>query len=221
MNRSALAPLALVLAACGADVTTTNGGGGGGDVCAPFTAAPPAAATVTVRLVNRTGNAIYLGQTSAGCDDGVEFTLTDGAGAVLVHDLDVCESTCARLRERSCACAADCALPSAWLVAPYGARTIEWAGTVFRTTTMPASCHSDPQCASAPCFVEELPPAGPLTMAAVAYTEGGPCPNGGSCTCTPDASGSCRIDGATTVGGSRLDATATWKGEASVEIVFH
>ena len=220
MNRIAALALALSLAACGGN-TAVTADGGAGDACATYAAAAPAVTAVTVRLVNQTGKPLYLGQTQPGCGDGVSFTVKDGAGTVLHHALAICEPTCANMLQRSCACAADCAMPTVTLVADAGAASLVWKGSIYTATKMPAACYADGQCAASECLVEGAPPAGPLTFGASAYTTASGCQQSDSCTCTPDASGTCQVEGASTVTGTKLDATATWKGEASVDLVFH
>ena len=58
-------------------------------------------------------------------------------------------------------------------------------------------------------------------MSAWAYTQATGCGSGTCADCQPDASGTCVEPGALTVGGTRIEGTATWQGQATLEIDLH
>ena len=181
---------------CGGDVTGGgggSGGGGGGDACEPFLTNPPTK-DVTVRITNNTLADLYIGpEQPIGCGQADQFTLEGADGATVVWRLPPCALTCEDVHTGACACAADCALPVIWRIAPQGTLEVPWSGLVYPVETMPASCQ-DPSCMSAEetCFVPNEA-TGALVFRAKAFSDvSGTC--AGGCTCTPDAGGTCTID---------------------------
>lgn len=165
---------------------------------------------VTIRLANKRAANVYLGQSTPGCASGPSFTLEDASGHALNHSPDVCDRTCAELMHSSCACGAGCAAPVVTLVAPGGHVDLPWDGWTFVDATMPAECYADPACAGPACLVPIIP-SGPLTVRATAHAAATGC--AGTCVdCTPDASGSCIVPGATTVGGAAIEGEAPFTG---------
>jgi len=236
------------LAACGSNVNTTTGAGGGASssssagmggagmggattgvstsdggsvpACSTFDPGPPATTPVSVRLVNKTGAPMYLGETTLGCSSPFGFTLADAAMKPLKPTRDSCEFTCAELQQSTCACADGCGAPVVTMVAPDAYYEVPWTGTVFTSENMPAKCFKDPTCAasSTACLIEESAPSGSLTMKASAYTTALGCTPGPCMPCMPGGLGTCTVIGGQTVGGTTLTGTATWMGESKIDI---
>jgi hypothetical protein len=248
-RRTRLIPIASLLlaggllAACGNSVTTgststggagTGGAGTGGitttgvstsdggsaPACSTFTPPPPMTTAVSVRLVNKSGAPMYLGETTVSCNSPFGFTLADAASKPLKPSREDCELTCGDLQQGGCACAAGCGAPSVTMVAPDAYYEVPWTGTVFTTENMPSKCFMDPSCAasSTACLVEESAPAGLLTMKASAYTQAQGCMPGPCLPCQAGGLGTCTVIGGQTVGGTELKGTAMWMGESKIEI---
>jgi hypothetical protein len=199
-----------VLSALHAGCDGSSGGGGGGDggsggasVCEAFVTDPPETA-VTVRLVNNSLADLYVGpETAGGCGDVDAFTLQDADGQPVAWRLGQCGFTCEAVQTGACGCTADCQLPVVWRITAGGALEVPWNGTVFTQETMPDECYDEGCGVGGPCAVERKP-EGKLLFQAAAWTEvTGTC--SGSCTCTPDATGSCMIGmGDAAVGGTGI-----------------
>lgn len=197
---------------------TGGSGGNGGDVCEAFVPPDVLVEPVTVRLVNKTGANLYLGEKTWGCVSSLGFTIEDGNGQPLKPARFACELSCEHLQQGSCACVADCAEPVVTLVAPDGAYEVRWAGTVFETANMPAECFWDTTCV-APCLVESAPPAQTLAFQSSGWNQID-CGESGCPTCTPDASGTCTIPGYAIVDGLEHQASTSWNGEGEITIAF-
>lgn len=208
-SMSMLPVLALLVFAGTAALAGCDGDGGDADAGAcPGALDAGTPFPVSIRLANKRAANVYLGQLMPGCASGPGFTLEDASGHKLNHSPDVCDRTCAELQLSSCACEADCAAPTVTLVAPGGHVDLPWAGWIFVDATMPAECYADPACVGPTCLVP-VTPSRPLTVRATAHAEVAGC-SGACIDCTPDASGSCIVPGATTVGGTAIEATGTW-----------
>ncbi|MFO0570594.1 MAG: hypothetical protein U0263_33460 [Polyangiaceae bacterium] len=198
-------------------------GGAGGDggvekACTDFVNAT--SSPVKIRFMNNRTTPIYLGQTTAGCAVFGEYSLEDSANKPLKPVRDLCEFTCAELQTGSCACPAGCAAPYVTKIGPGGHYDVAWPGTVFESTNMPAKCFYDGTCAAAACYLEKLPPTGPLTVKASVYTQPSGC--SGTCQdCTPGGVGNCILPNATTVTGTEVKAQATWTNQTTVQLDFN
>jgi hypothetical protein len=201
----------------GGGATSSSGTGSGGSSCADFAPEIPPAEPIRVDLTNASGAPLYLGQPDPGCFTAEPFRVED-AGQVLKSSLEPCELTCADLQTGSCACAADCASPQVVFLPSGATHSSEWAGVAFRDADMPPACLQDPTCVGG-CWLPEV--AGPpLTIVGSAWTALGACTDDGTCDCVPGASGWCIVDGATTVSGTEVTASAEWTGAATVAITL-
>jgi hypothetical protein len=199
-------------------VSTSDGGSA--PACSTFDPPQPMSTPVSVRLVNKSGSPMYLGQTTAGCASAFGFTLADASTSPLKPSRGDCEYTCGELQQMSCVCADGCGAPVVTLVAPDAYYEVPWTGTVFTTEDMPAKCFKDASCAASDtsCLVEESAPAGTLTMKASAYSQALGCNPNPCMPCMPGALGTCTVLGAMTVGGTELKGTAAWMGESKIDI---
>jgi hypothetical protein len=200
-----------------------GGGGGLTEDCSEFEATPGAPLLpVTLRFVNQTGADLFLGPTEPGCGDYLPYSLADRTGEPLKPTLDSCEFECHSLLSGGCGCPAICAQVPVVRITENGSYDLVWAGAIYDALTMPAACYADESCAGTACFRATMPPSGDLTFTGTAHPELSGC-DAPPCTCTPDASGSCTIDGVTEVSGTPIVATATYAyggGGTEVEIVF-
>jgi hypothetical protein len=202
----------------GSGASGTGASGGGPDTC-DYEPGDVTGPNVTVRLVNETGQPLYLGNTEVDCEPFGGFELSNANGPLL-WQRGSCSFTCAEAQEGSCACAAGCAAPIVTMVADGASWSVTWPGTIYVPKQLTAEC-AHPDCGAIECVNEATPPAGELTLTATAYPEAVGC-DFGPCTCAPDASGTCIIDYPATVGGRAVTATATISqvSEATVDIVF-
>lgn len=208
-----IAPLAFgVIALPGCGDGGSGASSGGQDDCASYIV-EPTRDPVKVTIHNTSKSNLYLGDpTPSGCANEPEFSLKSSDGSELTWALPACALTCAQAQQGSCACAADCAAPFVRLLAPGASYEITWAGTVFTSKQMPTACYKEASCAqSGGCLEEEEPPSGTLTFAVSAWTEV-MCNSGATCACTPDATGTCIIDG----GGQAAVAGMELKGSTDV-----
>lgn len=188
--------------------------------CSDFAPPAPATAPTTVRLVNSTGSAVYLGPTTPLCDFDIGFTAEDSRGNPLKLAQGNCELRCDDLQQgTSCTCGTGCFGPPITLLAAGAHWDIGWPGTVFDVKQMPAKCFADPSCADKTCLVEKAAPTGTVTLHAAAYTQP-VCPGGPCTSCTPGATGNCTIFGATNVTGTAITGSATWTGSGTVTITL-
>ncbi|MFT3769196.1 MAG: hypothetical protein QM820_27470 [Minicystis sp.] len=198
-----------------------DGGAGAGKPCEDYPTPPPATTPVTIRLVNKSANNVYLGEKTPSCATNLGFTLEDASANQLKPSRDVCEFTCGELQSGACGCPANCAAPIVTLLAPNGHYDIGWPATVFEAIAMPKSCYQDPTCDTGTCLNEVTPPTGPLTMKASAFSMAAGCPGGTCQDCTPGTQGNCTVNTATMVSGTEVKGTVQWNGEGLVEIDFH
>jgi hypothetical protein len=126
-----------LLGGCGSGSESSSTTGGGSSVCDDFRREEGIGALVKVRLVNQTGNNLYLGDPSgSGCGSPADFVVNDAEGHLLPWRAGDCEFTCEALMKGSCGCADICAPPSVRLVAPGGTYEVAWAGTIFTPVLM-------------------------------------------------------------------------------------
>jgi hypothetical protein len=210
---------------CAPEVQSGSSGGGSGEpsVCDDFLN-EPGSSRVTVRLVNLTDTDVYLGNPNPGCGEYQAFDLRDAAGRDLVWMRDMCDFTCEDVMRSACGCPAFCPVAPVTLVAPQGAYEVVWSGTIFEPSSIPDVCLADPTCGTSSCLVERAPAAGELFLTATAWTgvEGRGCPQE-PCGCTPDATGTCVVEGDVNVTGQpirvvgKIDRVET----STVQIFFH
>lgn len=189
--------------------------------CDEYVDAAPAA-EVTVRFRNDGAAPIYVGSTG-GCGDVPPFAIRDEAGVAHPFYLGACAYSCEDLQEHDGVCAADCAIPPVFLVAPGGHYDMTWNGTVLETVEMPDACFASAQ--GGECQQVVVAADGTYELSGEVFSEATGCdPSGGTepCTCTPSADGWCQLDYTASVGGAPRTATATlaFPGGSLVEIVF-
>lgn len=174
---------------------------------------------VTVRLVNKTGQNLYLGDPQQSCDSYRAFEVVTGDGKTLKSSLGSCEFTCSDLLAGQCQCAADCAAPVVTLLAADGVYTAQWDGSIFSSASLNTGCATN-GCSDGACIYQE-PATGPLGLVGGAYLDVMGC-DPGPCSCTPDANGTCLLDYPATVTGTKITASATITQvtATTVDIVF-
>jgi hypothetical protein len=184
--------------------------------CSAATSKPSARDAVVVRLVNQTKAPIYVGPTQPGCASSAQFRVRLADGTEGKPILDGCETSCANAASAStCACSMMCAQGFATRIEPGHALEASWGGTLFAAATLPKGCAANDTCSH--CLAEKLAPIGATTIAATAYDAAEGC-DGAACACPAGANGVC--SSGTFAKGDRLDATATWGGEAKLDVVF-
>ncbi|MEZ4442914.1 MAG: hypothetical protein R3B72_27715 [Polyangiaceae bacterium] len=146
--------------------------------------------SVTVTVRNDGPDAIYL--LGTGCSATVDLELLDDAGDPLPLVAGSCTFSCEDLQETSAICDAACAAPPAIMIAPGGSYALSWNGIYGEEAEMPDSCYADPQSAPDSCLQRIAAPAGNYGFSVTTATSI-TCADS-TCTCTPDASGSCLID---------------------------
>jgi hypothetical protein len=221
--------LAVGAVGCGDDEPAGGGGsggsGGGGsgaggsEECSEFI--PPEVGApvqqIPVVIQNATATTIYLGATDFGCSSPPPYQTTTVGGDAVKSYLGACEFTCADVANGGCNCAADCALPTVILLAPGGSYTTSWSPGIFESVEMPEECYSDPTCIAPTCLLPR-PASDPLLFGSSGYPTV-TC-SAMDCDCTPDASGSCQIQDATTSGTEVLASTQWNPGDETITIVF-
>lgn len=196
--------------------TAGGGGAGGATGCSAFADAPAPPGGMTIRLENARTAPIYLGG-GANCAPAPLYSLEGPTGA-LALDASNCGSTCQDLQQHGTYCTGGCQQPLGVRIDPGGHYDASWSGVTYQPETMPASCYWDPGSATASCDRQILPDAGSYSALASAAT-GVTCSNA-TCSCTPDASGSCQIQGAT-LSGTKLSAKASFDYPTSlVTVIF-
>jgi hypothetical protein len=233
MNSSSLASFfvaslsSLALFGCGSSVSDGTGGGGGEgggapDVCASFEDPPQLGApqrSVGVRFVNDTNADIFLGAVEPGCGVYIPYALERG-GVSVKPSLDICQFSCGQLMEGQCACPAVCAMPEITRIVPGGVYEALWGGMEYEPATLPAECQAE-GCGGA-CYLPALA-QGAYTVLGVAHPALGDCVPNDTCSCEPDANGSCTFNTTAGVAGAPIEATASYdfgSGEATVELRF-
>jgi hypothetical protein len=208
-----------IVTACGPEVGGSGGSGGGENACEDFRPPDtPPWTPVKVRFRNEGSQALFL-SAGQGCAGDPAFALESG-GQELRWQLGGCGLTCADLQENGCACAADCALPQVFRVEPGGFHEVTWSGAHFVDAAMPASCFADPGCAGS-CPREEEAPHGTISIRGVLWDSATGCTLS-SCSCTPDANGSCQVDGPAMVDGQSIEDSVAiaYPGSALAELSF-
>ena len=180
---------------------------------------------VSVVIRNDTGAPLFLGNGNT-CSYDITLLLADPDGQPRTWRADgVCDFTCESLQDHGAECPAICPIAPVIYLAPGGSHVEEWTGLYHEPRTMSEACwHSYEYSADGQCLQLVTAPDGDYTFTARGWTDVDGC-DGGSCLCTPDASGSCELDSmqsATLTSGTGRDASATLRhpSETTVEIVF-
>ncbi|AKT37267.1 hypothetical protein [Chondromyces crocatus] len=123
---------------------------------------------VTVRFKNQSPERIYISsQQSCGGLDA--FTLEDASGAPISWYLDSCPGTCTEQAERGSDCLTVCEQPPFFGVDPGSEYTMVWDGTVLRTLTIEAECHTT--ATSTLVCDQKVARPDALTMTGLVYTQ--------------------------------------------------
>lgn len=225
LGELALGALGALLAACGGTVTTGGGGGGGAGgqgpgLCETYldqTSDDGAPRPTTVRLVNLRASDVFLGDPTQGCYGYVPFSLAQGGEAVEPR-LGGCQFTCETMMSGQCSCPAICEQPQIVRLAPGGTYELTWGGFDYLPAQLPSECNTAG--CSGECFIPRYA-SGLYEVTGTAYPELD-C-GGGDCTCEPDASGACVVDGAAAVAGAPITTSVTYDYASTVwelELVF-
>lgn len=155
------------------NTSTTTGTGG---ACSGYED-QPGSATVTIHIVNETGQPIYLPSSCSTVQLSIDRTGGDD-GVAYAYDPS-CLQTCEDLQtEPQYACGA-CA-PTSYLLPAFGSRDVVWNGTGLQyDVPMPAECWASPGAGT--CGRRVSAPAGEYAVQLTGYAS---CE--GSCECDPD-----------------------------------
>ena len=206
---SLLASLTAAAPACKNDVETDEEA-----LCGPYDD-QAAEAEVLVRVHNQGTEPIYLG--GSGCGTWIDLLLADAQGTDLTWRVDSCTFTCEELRrEGDFACAAGCAMPPTYMVAPGGYYETSWSGTYLSQEPMPSDCYGGVDHPTT-CQQQIVAPAGSYSVTVNVWDQVS-C-DVDPCTCTPDAQGSCPLDYAWSSDTPRqASATVSYPDELGIDI---
>jgi hypothetical protein len=226
----------LLVAACGASAAGGGAGGAGGagggtasNACEALVTDAPAA-PVPVRLVNQTSGDLYVAISGyASCYQNLLFSASVADTTVDANRppaQDCGGWTCATEKCSTCTVTWTCSTYSpVTRIAPGGTVTSSWDGLVYQKRSVPSACVADVGCfggeANVTCPVALANTSWPVTFTATMST-GVSCESG-TCTCTPDATGTCvmPLGDAATPSSTTVQGTATLaEGGTSVDIVF-
>lgn len=193
-------------------------GGTGGASCDGYEDETPPG-SVTLRYQNATGAPIYLGGGNT-CDPTPLFDL-DGPDGPVQLMASGCGHTCEALQSHGNYCAGACMMPPVIMIAPGGHYDETWLGTVYELETMPEKCYFEPDFAPTSCDRRVIAPKGSYAAVVQAGSTLS-CYDSSTCSCTPDASGSCQIPYGGTPDGKQLAAKASFEmpGASLVTITF-
>jgi hypothetical protein len=187
---------------------------------------------VTVRLVNQTSGDLYLAISNfASCTQTRAFDakVPDATLDANAPPADPCGgSTCSTLKCSACTVTWTCSMHvPVTRIAAGGILTSSWNGLAYQTRSVPSACVPGPECwsgsggATVSCPVAVANTSWPVTFTAQMST-GVSCASG-SCTCTPDATGTCElpIGDVPTLSSALVQGMATLsEGGTSIDIVF-
>jgi hypothetical protein len=200
----------------GTTTTTTTG-----DACTDYLPPSDLGPEVEIRIANAMAVDLYLGDPNQNCSAVDYFSLSAPSGdppAMYTGSLEICEQTCGELQSSGCECAADCMATYAVRIVPGGEFVTSWRGYLYNRPEMPLACFHDPVCGPL-CALEVAAPAS-VRITALAYEEV-TCSTG-TCTCAPDADGSCSFwDGGPVVGGQTVSTNVVWQsGDTTATLTF-
>lgn len=200
-----------------------TGGAGGAIDCAALRADEEATG-VAVRVVNHTAADIFIQyDTNPFACSSSGYTVTSPSHEMLFTSLGVCGTTCATYSDMvTCTVTYTCAISEVTRIAPQGVFTMPWGGTVLEQKQLPHACFSagGSPGATTNCQAFVKPKELPLTFTSTVGTAV-TCNGSGACTCTPDANGTCTVEGSYQAGGTMLSAQGTYNaGDSTIDIVF-
>jgi len=190
-----------------------TGNGNGGADCSVFQ--DDAGWSVVVSVINRTSQAIHVGQQEVTCSHPPLFEVEDGTGHKLA-DFGACRSACADvMRQGSVGCPAVCLFPSAVTLQPDEGTNVLWNGLDLQQTRLSEECipADDPVLSTACDRAVQIMP-GTFTFTAHAGTELDCLQTTGTCgDCMAQGEGGCATSA--TIGGTILSAQTTVELDAS------
>ncbi len=233
----AVAPLVLVLVACGGKSSATaddNGGGnatggtgaggtdrggtspggsattGGAAACAKYD--DQSAAFVSVELINKTTVPIFIGQEEVTCEVAPLFEVADARGGAL-PSISRCRSSCVGLRTQGAGgCTAICLFPTSVALNPGEIRSTTWDGLFSVPVELPGKCAAyEPSAKPLSCDQAQRIQPGTFTFSSHAGTvlNCSETSGDGTCVgCTVDGNGGCTTPGSL-ISGEILTAIAT------------
>lgn len=175
----------------------TDGSGGDAPSCDTFVDEDvDSEGVVTIRLVNQTDQAIYIGATNETCEFP-GYTVENENGEGVTTRLLSCMHRCESLRESGCGCFLGCEVFPVVTIEPGNSYDAAWQRTLYSSEVMPPSCFADPTCFEEGdrCFIARAPVES-LVFVGAAYPS---------------------VD----IEGEPREVRATWNpGDTSVDIVF-
>ena len=115
----------------------------------------------------------------------------------------------------ACSGDAQCLPPVLARIVPGGTYTTTWAGFDWNSDAMPGSCYANPTCNSTICWYPRTSGGSRNVDVEVASM---PLCGGSPCTCTPDASGSCEVQGPFTGDVSPFGGGMWTSGQATMDL---
>jgi hypothetical protein len=162
---------------------------GGAVACTSY--ADAAGYTLPVHIKNSSTATLYLGPQESTCEVARLFAVEDGARHVL-PSLDGCHTSCSALMQTGpVACPLACATPSTVTLAPGQSVDVPWDGRFAVPQTLPQQCMPSASTGSGSCVQAQQVQAAPFTFKALAGTKRQCLDPSGTCTCTPNANGTC------------------------------
>jgi hypothetical protein len=166
----------------------------------------PPESSVTLRFSNSGATPIYLGMT-LGCTGLMPYDIRPAGQTELTLQHFSCGS-CAELQESTPMCDTSCNVPPVVRIDPGGEYSFTWDGRHYISEMMPDSCYADD--AQAVCTRRAVVADGSYEVTGYAFDLCSTDPGTGDCSCTPSADGSCPVDGAAMVEGTRRELTLTF-----------
>jgi hypothetical protein len=189
-------------------IATGGTAGTGGVSCSEFLDETPPPNLLTIRVTNAKTVPIYMGS-DINCGPYQLYEIVGPNGQLELHP-GGCGFTCQGLQQHGDECPDACMVPPLIYIAPGGSYDQYWNLVAFEQAFMPTECYFEPEFAYDSCMQQIVPPAGEYTAIVQASTEF-TCLDIGTCSCTPDASGSCEIPYGGQPTGEILSANAAFQ----------
>jgi hypothetical protein len=162
---------------------------GGAMACSSY--ADQAGYTLPVHIKNSSSATLYLGQQESTCQAERLFQVQDGARHVL-PSLDGCHTSCQALMQSGpVSCPLACATPSTITLGPGQTVDVPWDGRFAVEQALPQQCMPAASTSPTSCIqAQEIDPAA-FTFIAQAGTRRQCLDPSGTCSCAPNANGTC------------------------------